>query len=535
MKLKSRGGDLAGMVAAWARRRTTRRVLLWSVMPVVLWACASLPPQVAHEPVAAFARPSDTGLGALAASAAEPHAGRSGFMVLDTGHEAFLQRARLIEAAERSVDAQYYIWNSDRSGHYLACRLYAAAERGVRVRLILDDMNILGRDAVIAALDRHPNVAVRIFNPNPNRGGFGKWLAFGAEFQRLNRRMHNKSFTVDAAFGIVGGRNIGDEYFDLHPAANFRDRDVLAAGPIVERISANFDAYWNTELSYPVGLLAPATEGAEDDGAAIRQACVAAEEAIRLALGPVPAADEARVLVERALAGMTWAEAELVFDPPASGRETGSDEPGLTALALQALVDETREEILVESAYFILGDEQLERLTRLRTEGIRVAALTNSLASNDLTTNHSGYARRRKAMLAAGLELFELRPDAEACVVWIQGRDDCGPAAVSLHSKSAVFDRRVVYIGSFNINLRSMYLNSETVLLIHSRELAGQVAEAIELAMAPANSWRVTKGSRGGIAWSGRDGERWTHEPVTGYWHRVRASLFRLVPMEKYL
>ncbi len=509
----------------------------WLAIPLAmsLAACASLPPPVAREPVAALARSADTGLGALAASAAEPHAGLSGFVVLDTGREAFLQRARLIETAERSVDAQYYIWNGDRSGRYLACRLYAAAERGVRVRLILDDMNILGRDAVIAALDLHPNIEVRIFNPSPDRGGPGKWLAFASEFQRLNRRMHNKSFTVDAAFGIVGGRNIGDEYFDLHPAANFRDRDVLAAGPIVARISANFDAYWNTELSYPIGLLAPREAGADDGGESIRQACIAAEAAIVPVHGPVPAADEARALVAQSLAGLSWAEAELVFDPPASGREMGTDEPGPAALALRALVDGTREEILVESAYFILGDEQLARLASLRAEGVRVAALTNSLASNDLTTNHSGYARRRKAMLAAGLELFELRPDAEACVVWVQGRDDCGPAAVALHAKSAVFDRRVVYIGSFNINLRSMYLNSETVLLIHSEELAGEVAEAIELAMAPANSWRVTRESGGDIIWSGRDGERWTHEPATGYWHRVRASLFRLVPMEKYL
>jgi cardiolipin synthase C len=498
-------------------------------------SCASLPPPAAREPVVAFTRATDTGLGALAASAAAPHAGLSGFLVLDTGREAFLQRIRLIESAERSVDAQYYIWNGDRSGRYLACRLYAAAERGVRVRLILDDMNILGRDAVIAVLDRHPNIEVRIFNPSPNRGGVGKWLAFAAEFQRLNRRMHNKSFTVDGAFGIVGGRNIGDEYFDLHPAANFRDRDVLATGPIVARISANFDAYWNTELSYPIDLLAPGLEGADDSGASIRQACNEAEEAIESVHGPAPAAGEARALVAQSLAGFTWAEAELVFDPPASGRDTGSDEPRPAALALQALVDQASEEILVESAYFILGDEQLERLASLRAKQIRVAALTNSLASNDLTTNHSGYARRREEMLAAGLELFELRPDAEACVVWVQGRDDCGPAAVSLHSKSAVFDRRIVYVGSFNINLRSMYLNSETVLLIHSRQLAGEVAEAIEMAMAPANSWRVNREPGGRITWSGRDGERWTHEPATGYWHRVRASLFRLVPMEKYL
>ena len=507
----------------------------WLAAATLVSACASLPPPAEREPVAAFSMSGDTVLGALAAAEAEPRGGLSGFSVLDTGREAFLQRARLIEAAERSIDAQYYIWNSDRSGRYLACRLYAAAERGVRVRLILDDMNILGRDAVIAGLDRHPNVEIRIFNPSPNRGGLGKWLAFASEFQRLNRRMHNKSFVADSAFGIVGGRNIGDEYFDLHPEMNFRDRDVLAVGPIVERISAKFDAYWNAELSYPVGLLAPAVDNTDQDTASIRQGCIAAEEALGLAHRPTSDASEARVRLAQSLAALTWAEAELVFDPPATGREQSSDEPKQTALALRALVDASAEEILVESAYFILGNEQLQRLAELRAEGVRVAALTNSLASNDLTTNHSGYARRRKAMLAAGLELHELRPDAEACVVWIEGRDDCGSATVGLHSKSAVFDRRIVYIGSFNINLRSIYLNSETILLIHSPELAHQVAAAIELAMMPANSWRVSKASDGAITWAGREGEQWTHEPATGFGHRVRAGLFRLLPMEKYL
>lgn len=502
---------------------------------MLLPACASLPPPAEHEPVVAIARSGETGLGALAEAAAEPHAGLSGFIVLDTGREAFLQRARLVEAAERSVDAQYYIWNSDRSGRYLACRLYAAAERGVRVRLILDDINILGRDAVIATLDRHPNIQIRIFNPSPDRGGPGKWLAFASEFQRLNRRMHNKSFIADGAFGVVGGRNIGDEYFDLHPEANYRDRDVLAVGPIVDSISADFDAYWNTELSYPIALLAPAAAGGDDAGASIRQQCEAAEDAITPARGPAPTAKEALALVGQSLPGLHWAEAELVSDPPATGREQSSDEPKRTALALQQLVDDTTTEILVESAYFILGDAQLARLAELRGNGVRVAALTNSLVTNDLTTNHSGYARRRKGMLAAGLELHELRPDAEACVVWIQGRDDCGPAFVRLHSKSAVFDRRIVYIGSFNINLRSIYLNSETVLLIKSPELAQQVAEAIELAMLPANSWRVSRQADGPVTWSGPEGERWTREPQAGFWHRARSSVLRLVPMEKYL
>jgi len=508
--------------------------LLLLVTLALLPACASLPPPPDLEPTSAFARPGETVLGALAIAAAGEHAGQSGFLVLDTGRQAFLQRALLIEAAERGIDAQYYIWNSDQSGRYLACRLYAAAERGVRVRLVLDDMNVTGRDAAIRVLDLHPNIEIRIFNPSPDRGGPGKWLAFASEFQRLNRRMHNKSFIADAAFGIVGGRNIGDEYFDLHPETNFRDRDVLAAGPIVGEISANFDAYWNAQLSYPIGLLAPQSPQEPADSS-VHQICPAVEAAIRLTHKPTQDPAEANALVVQTLGGLTWAEAELVFDPPATGREAGPDRPRQSALALRALVDRADEEILVESAYLILGDEQLRTLAEVKGRGVRVVALTNSLATNDLATNHSGYARRRKAMLAAGLELHELRSDAMACAIWIEGRDDCGTATVSLHSKSAVFDRRTVYVGSFNVNLRSIYLNSETILLIHSAQLAEQVAQAIETALAPANSWEVRMKRDGSIKWSAGAGETWSHEPATGWWTRLKSSLLRLVPMEKYL
>jgi len=510
-------------------------LLLAGLLFGLLSACASLPPRTEQAPAPAFASPAETSLGALTEPAARAHPGESGFLVLESGRQALLQRALLIEAAERSIDAQYYIWNSDASGRYLACRLYAAAERGVRVRLLLDDMNVAGRDSVIAALDRHPHIDIRIFNPSPNRGGIGKWLAFASEFQRLNRRMHNKALVADAAFGIVGGRNIGDEYFDLHPQANFRDRDVLAAGPVAREISAKFDVFWNSPLAYPIALLAPAAAADVDPVALFERNCHPASEAIRALQDSTRSLPEVSARLAETLAGLTWAEAELVFDPPATGDEAGSDAPQRSALALAGLVEQAREEILVESAYLILGDAQLEMVAALRGRGVRVAALTNSLASNDLTANHSGYARRRKAMLDAGLELYELRPDAADCVVWIEGRDDCGPAIVGLHSKSAVFDRSTLYIGSFNLNLRSIYLNSETVLLIHSPVLAAQVAGAIEAALAPANSWRVSRDADGRVRWSAGPGQEWTHEPATGFWHRFKSGLFRLVPMEKYL
>ncbi|HEY9199268.1 MAG TPA: phospholipase D family protein [Gammaproteobacteria bacterium] len=524
----SRGGGLHGIV--WL-----------ALFAILLSGCASLPEQRSRPAEHAFEQPGTTELGALANSAAQRHPGKSGFYILDTGRQAFVQRAALIEAAERSIDAQYYIWNSDVSGRYLARRLLLAADRGVRVRLLLDDINVAGRDSVLATLDRHPNIQIRIYNPFAARAGLGKWLGFFTDFQRLNRRMHNKTFVADAAFGIAGGRNIGDEYFDLHPQVNFRDRDMLAAGPVVRGMSANFDAYWNNAWSYSADQLAPELGSDAEIDAQFAQARAHAGDTNGLGdlggLGRAPAQSAAagRAEIHQALTQMTWAPAELVYDPPAEDMHTGADRPRRTAQALRGLVESSRTEILIESAYFILGDDQFDGVKQLHERGVRVAALTNSLASNDLTTNHAGYAKTRPAMLAHGLELHELRPDAAACTVWIDRAGYCGTGAVSLHAKSVVFDRETLYVGSFNVNLRSIYLNGETALIIHSPELAQRVARDIELAMAPENSWRVDRDAEGRMRWSAEVGNTWPHEPATGWWRRFKAGLFGLLPIEKYL
>ena len=515
--------------------RRAAGVLLLALTGLLSNGCATLPPQTARATEAAFYQAEKTALGRLAHSATLRHPAESGFLILDTGRQAFLQRAALIEAAERSIDAQYYIWNSDRTGGYLARRLLLAADRGVRVRLLLDDINIGGRDAVIAALDRHPNIDIRIYNPMAARAGIGKWLGFIGDFQRLNRRMHNKTFVVDAAFGVVGGRNIGDEYFDLHPTMNHRDRDVLTAGPLVHDISANFDAYWNNAWSYPIELLASGAVDDETLGMQLEQARAAAADMTGIAHAPPVDSAGGYAAVEQSLDEAVWAKGELVFDPPAQDMQEATDTPKHTAEALSRQVLGAHSEILIESAYFILGDAQLARLGQVRQKGVRVAALTNSLASNDLTTNHAGYARRRPAMLAAGLDLHELRPDASACAAWIELPGYCSVGAVSLHAKSAVFDRETLYVGSFNINLRSIYLNGETILIIHSPLLAQRVAQDIEFAMAPANSWQVVRDADGRLRWSSEGGATWQHEPATGWWRRFKSGLFSLFPMEKYL
>lgn len=502
---------------------------------LLMQACAPLSSRVALPVSHAFDHPLETSLGRQVQAYTALHPGESGFYILDTGQQALLQRAALIEAAERSVDAQYYIWNSDVSGSYLARRLLLAADRGVRVRLLLDDINIGERDTVLAVLAGHPNIDIRIYNPFAVRSGLGKWLGLINEFQRLNRRMHNKGFVVDGALAVVGGRNIGDEYFDLHPQVNFRDRDVLAAGAVVRDVSLSFDAHWNSTSTYPISQLAPEAVTAQSVKVQLDQARAAAADTRGFTQMPSQDAASAHEAVAHRLSALTWAEAELISDPPVENAHADTDRPKRSARALLKLVEQSKQEILLETPYLILGDEQLQLLGQTSARGVRVSALTNSLASNDLTTNHAGYARRRSAMLAKGLELHELQPDAAACSIWIDAPDFCDKGAVSLHAKSAVFDRKTVYIGSFNVNLRSIYLNSETVLVIHSAELAQRLAHDIEVGMMATNSWLVSRDAEGQLHWSATTGPVWTHEPATGFWRRFKAGLFKLLPVEKYL
>lgn len=473
----------------------------------------------------------DSPLAREAAALAARHPGESGVLLLDSGADALRQRDALIEAARRTIDAQYYIWNADASGRYLAARLVAAADRGVHVRVLLDDINVAGRDADLARLAAHPNVEVRIYNPTPERRGALRLLGFLGDFVRLNRRMHNKSFTVDGAVTIIGGRNIGDEYFDLDPEMNFRDRELLVAGPVVAAVTAGFEAFWASRWTWLAETLATASPSARADDLPSAATAMAA-------LGYRPDPRLGAVVVDQVLPALAWAPARLVVDPPA-GADPDASTVQPVAKELTALVAGARREVLVESAYFILGDDSLALAARLHQAGVSLRALTNSLASNDLVTNHSGYARRRPAMLAAGVELHELRPDAAACRALVEWSLACtqGPA-FSLHSKSMVIDRKTVYVGSFNLNLRSTYLNSETALIVESPELAQRIAASMERLFEPDSSWLVRQRPGGGLEWvTASDGRpaRTEHEPMVGLTRRLESRVLRLFPLEKYL
>ena len=505
----------------------------------VIAACGSLPPTADQVESQHFSEPAATELGRLGERAAAPHAGLSGVRILDSGIDAFDERIALIDAAQRSIDAQYYIWNSDLTGKYMAQAIYAAAERGVRVRLLLDDINVAGRDATIAALDAHRNIEIRLYNPFPQRSGMRKVLDLVSDFSRLNRRMHNKSFTVDGAVTIVGGRNIGDEYFDVNPELVFRDRDVEVIGPIVDQIGAMFDAFWNSELTYSIAVLssnrltdaeaARRLEGARRTGDSLR--------AMKIQL-PNDAADALRT-VAHSQARMVWAPARLVYDsPPRADAMAETSHVQATAMEFGRLARAARREILIESAYLVLDDPSLSVIQDIRARGVSIRALTNSLSSNDVTANHAAYARRREAIVTSGIDVYELRPDAASCADLVSVGACSLQRIFGLHAKSFVFDETTLYVGSMNLNMRSAYLNAESALIIESPELARAVAGAITLNMEPQNSWHVTR-ENGRLTWTttDRDGGvvEMHREPDTPWWRRTQSGFIAMLPLEKYL
>lgn len=505
---------------------------LWLVLGL-LTGCATALKPIDHKPDLRVSSVTDSFITDQSRMHLDSDSPESGFQLLDTGRDAFLVRAALVESARHHIDAQYYIWNDDATGRYLAGRLLAAADRGVQVRLLLDDINAAGKESLFAILAAHPNIRVRIFNPARSRNGIGRWLSLIADFDRINRRMHNKTFVVDGYVGIAGGRNIGDEYFDEHPTLNFRDRDVMVVGPLAGDMTDNFEAYWSNQWAYPLGRLykLPAPERAQEQLSRLGRETTGK---LVFQASPPRSREAAEALLERWYASLVQAPGELVFDPPPEDPEAPAEAPQNTAKALYGLVESARSEILIESAYLILAEDQLKDLSRVAGQALSVAAITNSLASNDLIANHAGYARWRREMLEHGIELHELRPDAPACQQWVANPMACDQGTVSLHSKAVVFDRETLFIGSFNVNLRSIYLNGETILIIHSPQLAETVARDIRYAMAPENSWQVTLDERGDLLWQS-SGQQVNHDPDVGFWRRAASRFLSWLPLEKYL
>jgi putative cardiolipin synthase len=513
-------------------------------LALVLGACSSVRPDYFKTPSKALAPVADTAMTRYVETETSSHPGESGFRLLTLNTNALLSRIALADHARHSIDVQYYIFHNDATGRLMAQRLLAAADRGVRVRILLDDINIAGRDRELAALDAHPLIEVRLFNPFYSRGS--SMLSQGVQLlldgRRLNRRMHNKSFIVDNQVAIIGGRNIGDEYFSVGDALQFRDLDVVTVGPVVGETSRSFDAYWNSEAAFPVTAFRT-THATRADLDRLRSTLKIDARAFA---GTAYARNLFNELPNGASAARRgdwfWGEAELLADEPQK-IDAGKDNPAFRiGPQLKIILEAAQKELLLISPYFIPGDSGTRFLAGIIRHGVHVGVLTNSLASNDEAVVHSGYAHYRRALLESGVDLYELRP-SEGSKPQTTSFGTSG--GVSLHAKAMVVDRRLTFIGSLNIDPRSALLNTEMGVVVDSPALAGAVVDYFDQVTSPGNSYHVILALDGPganasrhIEWvTEKDGHRVTydHDPDVSLWKRVQSKLFGLLPIEGLL
>jgi len=497
-----------------------------------VFGCASLSPLPSldrRSASTAFTDTAGTRLGAAIAPLAQAHPGLSGIYPLAEGRDAFAARVLLAQRAERSLDLQYYIWRNDLTGVLMLDALRAAAARGVRVRLLLDDNNTAGLDGLLLALDRDPNIEVRLFNPFTSRAW--RELGYLTDFARLNRRMHNKSFTVDNQVTIVGGRNIGDEYFGAADDVLFADLDVMTIGPAVPAVSQDFDRYWNSASAYPVGALVDPGTGQSAQGLAERAAALRrtpAAQAYLQALRSLPFVEQ---LAQRRLP-LEWGAARLVSDDPAKVRGEGQAQARV-GVRLRTLLGEPQRQLDLVSPYFVPGKATTAELAAIASRGTAVRVLTNSLEATDVAAVHAGYAKRRRELLKAGVTLYELRREGMAAPEPERG-SGFGSSSSSLHAKTFAVDRQRIFVGSFNFDPRSLDLNTEMGLVIDSPALAAALDTRLTESM-PRHAYRVQIEPDGRMVWIEQTGQgvrRHEEEPGTGFWKRAGVRILSWLPID---
>ena len=498
----------------------------------LLAACGTLPPLEPRSQSHAYTDTAGTRLGRVITPMAAAHPGQSGIHPLLDARDAFAARVHLAQTAERSLDVQYYIWHKDMTGTLLFDALRAATERGVRVRLLLDDNNTGGLDATLAALGSHPGIEVRLFNPLMARNW--RWLNYLTDFSRANRRMHNKSFTADNQVTIIGGRNVGDEYFGATSGVLFSDLDVIAVGAVVQSVSDDFDLYWRSASAYPAQrLLAPAAPGAlamlAAEAAQLRQ-----EEATSEYTQAVRASSFVQELTAARLP-LEWAVTRMVSDDPA--KALGKAEPSaLLPQQLKALIGDPVSRVSLVSPYFV-PSESVELFSELADRGVAVDILTNSLEATDVAAVHAGYAKHREPLLEAGVKLYELKRLAPRPAGKREGAMHGSSSATSLHAKTFSVDRSRLFVGSFNFDPRSARLNTEIGFVIDSPALAGQLDDAF-IQRIPDSAYQVHLGEDGRLFWTEqRDGQSIVHdaEPGASMWQRFSVWLLSLLPIDSLL
>ena len=507
---------------------------------VLAVGCSSVRYDVPRPPSHSIDRPEETFLGRTFASQLAATPGQSGFHLIVSGQEAFLARAALAESAERTLDLQYYIVGEDATATLLLYRALRAAQRGVRVRLLIDDLYAVGRDFDFATFAAHPNVQVRVFNPFLRRGplGISRLLEYIGDSTRLNRRMHNKLWIADNAAAVMGGRNLGDAYFNVGGESDFADLDVLAAGPVVVEVSRSFDEYWNSEWAVPIAAFLGEAPGNTQLDLVLSQMAAGAERFRESEYARTLRATELGHLVRDGRFPVVSARASAIYEPPAGLGAAAAEGQAQIMSVLRNTVEAAQREVILISPYFIPSERGLGVLDALVKRGVRVRVLTNSLASTDVPVVHAGYARYRGSLLARGVELHEHRPGATPSGNVRPGLS----SGASLHAKAVVVDREFVLVGSMNLDPRSRLANTEVAVLIESAVLGGQLGALFDEAALPDQAFSVELTERGNenapLAWTGKeDGKpvRYSSEPLAGWWRRFISSVLGALAPEELL
>jgi putative cardiolipin synthase len=458
----------------------------------------------------------------------------SGFLILSNNKEAFEWRLALVDEAVRSIDAQYFIWQNDETGILLFDRLLKAADRGVRIRLLVDDIFFAGKDRNMAAIALHPNFDIKIFNPGNVRNsvlGISEASDFLLNFKELNRRMHNKLLVVDNRLAIVGGRNIGNAYFGLSKKYNFRDLDVLVTGPVIPQISAAFDVYWNVELAYPGSAMSD--EETLDDLAALRKRADTyllenKEMLVSYPSQPISWRKAFLQLPGKLLPG----KAQFIQDKPVP---IGEDQYRLLDVLDYISEPPARQHLIIVSPYLIPTEDMLEKLRLARTaEGVKVSIVTASMGANNHTAAHSHYKKYRRKFLEGGAELFEVKHDLPAAMRNISDVPPVQAKFISLHVKAMVADRKRCFVGSLNLDPRALELNTENGLYIESHGMCAELADQFETLMHPDNSWRVYLNEDDQLRWESSIGTV-SMQPARSFGQRISDFFFRLLPLEGQL
>ena len=453
---------------------------------------------------------------------------QTGVYPLGDGVDAFVARLALIEAARVSIDLQYYLYHNDETGKLLTLYLYRAAERGVRVRLLLDDMTTKGKDRVLAQLVQHPNISVRIFNPDLERQF--RTLSFAQNFSRLNHRMHNKSFTVDGLVSIVGGRNIGDEYYSADHSVEFGDFDMLLIGQVVPEVSTQFDLYWNASQVQPIEQL---LDKAADEAEITQAMAKLAEYELSVKDHPYLL----RLIQSQLLARMInnqiewfWSAAELFYDPP--NKLNTQVNQILLLDDLSTFFNRTHDELILISPYFVPTDAGSDALINAVKNGVKVSIITNSLAATDVLAVHAGYINYRERLIDGGVVIYEMKSSPgqkeHSQSQWQ------GSSRSSLHAKLFIIDRKMMFVGSFNFDPRSAWLNTEMGVMVEQQPLATQIAEDVFMKL-NIKAYQVIK-KEGQIQWLDLHTQTYlTTEPDSRWWQRVIANTLSWLPVESQL